>query len=161
MGHKARAQRQQESLSLAQEEKDMIARQLQQLQSHYRQVVHQQVQQQIEDDAKLARELEKQEREQLRQRQRMNREQRDDNKSDDEEAMLILNGHSTPMGPGDGDGVTPGGRPGHCQSASLSIVSMSSTHEMEDDGIGHDAIGYGEVTDSENNSNDDDDDEYS
>merc|ERR1719295_2475380 len=165
--HKARAQRQQESLTLAQEEKDMIARQLQQLQSHYRQVVQQQIQQQIEDDAKLARELEQQERKQLRQRHRMNRKQRDDSKSDDEEDMLLINGHITPMGPGDDDDVTPGGRPGHCQSGSLSIVSMSSTHDhdMEDDGIGHDVVGYREGTDSENNSNtvsdEDEDDEYS
>lgn len=65
-GQKKRVEHQRETLSTVQDENAMIAQQLEQLQSHYSKVV----QQQIEGDAKYARELEQREKDEYRRMRR-------------------------------------------------------------------------------------------
>lgn len=129
--HKKSVRRQRESLTLVQEEKDIIARQLEQLQSHYQNVVRQQ----IEDDARLARKLQNdynQEDQRIRKRQATAKRKKhrkkesknlkvavhgnhDGDDTDSEDELLIGDGHVTPMG----NGHTPG------MSGSPSIELMS------------------------------------
>ena len=119
-GHRLRVKRQKERVSSMQFEKDVIARQLEQLQSHYSKVVDQQ----IEDDHKFAMELQRKEEEAARRAQEraMKRKKRkskkgkgkngknlkDQGDSEDDEPLLM------------GHGVTPGMPDGD----SMSIVSM-------------------------------------
>jgi len=136
--HRAQAERQRETLSSVQTEKDIIAKQLEQLQSHYRSVI----QKQIEDDEAYARELEQQELEYAR---KMEAEARRNGKKKgfgkNRKGKHGLHG-DTPMGPVVGSdtelsplagGSTPMGPVGSPQSPTFDLMHLEYQSEPDGD----------------------------